>query len=125
MTEKSKHLKLGEEGESIARSYLIKQGYKILATNWGYQKGEIDIIATIDDYIVFVEVKSRSSYYFGDPEESIGKKKLRLLFDTADRFMQIREIALEARFDVISVVFHGETWTIEHIPDAYYPFMNT
>jgi putative endonuclease len=122
---KSKHLKLGEEGESIARSFLIKQGYKILATNWRYHKGEIDIIAAIDDFIVFVEVKSRSSYYFGDPEDSIGIRKLRLLFDTADRFMQVREIALEARYDVISVVFHGETWTIEHIPDAYYPFMNT
>jgi putative endonuclease len=119
------HISLGKQGEAVARNYLIKRGYTILDTNWRYLKGEIDIIATIDDIIAMVEVKTRSTYGFGDPEESIGTKKLRLLYDTADRYMTVKEIELEVRYDVISVVFHGDTWTIEHIPDAYYPFMNT
>ncbi|HEX5002934.1 MAG TPA: YraN family protein [Bacteroidia bacterium] len=119
------HIALGKRGEAIARNFLIKSGYRIRACNWKYLKGEIDIIAETGDVIVMVEVKSRSSLFFGDPEEAIGKKKLRMLFDTAARYMDVTGCELEVRYDVITVVFHGETWTIEHIPDTYYPFMNT
>lgn len=125
MTHSNTHITLGKQGEAAARNYLVQQGYEILETNWSYNKGEIDIIALTPEYVVMVEVKTRSTYDFGDPEESIGTKKLRKLFDTADRYMELKEIDREVRYDVITVVFHGNTWTIEHIPDAYYPFMSS
>ena len=64
------HNKLGKEGELIAFMFLQKEGFHILKTNWCYQKSEVDIIAQKDDFLVFIEVKTRGSKKFGKPEES-------------------------------------------------------
>ena len=62
------HNKLGEEGELIAFMFLQKEGFYILKTNWRYQKSEVDIIAQKDNFLVFIEVKTRGSKKFGKPE---------------------------------------------------------
>ena len=81
---------IGKLGEQIAVSYLQKQGYKLVETNFYKHWGEIDIVA-IDpkasgekDVLVFVEVKTRMEYDFITPEESISNKKIRSLKKTAE-----------------------------------------
>jgi len=71
----AEHNEIGKYGENIAFDYLLKNGYKIKERNWRFGKGEIDVIAEENNTIVIVEVKTRSSEYFGDPEESVSRKK--------------------------------------------------
>jgi len=77
-----KRKKLGESGEKIAEDYLINKGYKIIGRNVRLPVGEIDIIAKDGDYIVLVEVKTKTQFDQGRPEEMINyhkSKKLQLL----------------------------------------------
>lgn len=71
----AKHNELGKEGEKRAVQYLQDDGYEILDINWTFQKAEIDIIAQKDNYLVIVEVKTRSSLDFGDPQDFVNQKK--------------------------------------------------
>ena len=69
--------KLGENGEQFAADYLTKIGYQIMSRNWRVREGELDIVARDQNgLIIFVEVKTRTSIAFGDPLESIDRKKL-------------------------------------------------
>ena len=65
----------GEKGESLAKSFLVKNGYTIIDTNFRTKTGEIDIIAKKNEIIVFIEVKTRSSLTYGYPYEAVGYKK--------------------------------------------------
>ena len=118
------HNDLGARGEQIATEYLIRKGFRILERNWRYYKAEIDIIAIDNNELVIVEVKTRSVHYHADTDDLIGKRKLLQLYEAADRFVEVRNMEQEVRYDLVTVVIHGETWTIEHIPDAFYPFMS-
>lgn len=69
--------KLGENGEQFVADYLTKIGYQIMSRNWRVREGELDIVARDQNgLIIFVEVKTRTSIAFGDPLESIDRKKL-------------------------------------------------
>lgn len=117
----AKHNELGKKGEEIARNYLYKKGYKILATNWRYKKDEIDIIAKDGNFLVIVEVKTRSSNYFGEPELAVTKKKQIFLIRAAERYINLNNINTETRFDVISIIITPKKNIIKHIDDAFYP----
>ena len=118
------HNDVGKKGEDIAFNFLKKNGYQVLDRNWGYKKGEIDIIAIHDNHLVIVEVKTRSVYYHAETDDMIGNRKLKKIYETADRYIELKNIDLEVRYDLIIVILHGSTWTVEHITDAFYPFMN-
>jgi putative endonuclease len=117
----SQHYELGKKGEELATVFLEEEGYKILHRNWRFGKDEIDIIAQTDKFLVIVEVKTRSTDYFGDPEEAVDKQKQRFLVRAADVYIKQKEIDLEVRFDIISIIFEKGTHTIRHIEDAFYP----
>ncbi len=117
----AEHNDLGKKGEEIAEEYLKQKGYTVLATNWHYGKTEIDIIASQGGYIVFVEVKTRSTAYFGEPYTSVTKSKQKSLILTANAFVIQRNINLDARFDIISIVFKNGQPHIEHLERAFYP----
>ena len=68
-----KHI-LGKKGETIAKEYLLEKSYSIVEKNWRYVKAEIDLIAQKEDVIVFVEVKTRSSNNYGDPESFVSDR---------------------------------------------------
>ena len=119
------HNDLGKKGEAIAFNFLKKQGYTILERNWVFGKGELDIVAIHDNHLVIVEVKTRSVYYHAETDDLLGKRKLHLLYETADKYVEMKNIEREVRYDLLIVIFHGDTWTVEHITDAFYPFMNT
>lgn len=67
--------KLGQQGEELAVQYLQEKGYTILHTNWRFKFIEIDIIASRNNTLHFIEVKTRRSTRYGQPEESVGIKK--------------------------------------------------
>ena len=113
------HNKLGKDGELIAFMFLQKEGFHILKTNWCYQKSEVDIIAQKDDFLVFIEVKTRGSKKFGKPEEAIDKKKISLYKDAAEGYLEQYPSEAEIRFDVISIVISKDETQIEYFPDAF------
>ena len=115
----AKHNKLGKEGELIAFMFLQKENFRILKTNWCYQKAEVDIIAQKAGFLVFFEVKTRGSKKFGKPEEAINKKKITLYKDAAEGYLEQYPSEAEIRFDVISIVISKDETQIEYFPDAF------
>ena len=113
--------KLGREGEAAARQYLEQNGYQVLETNWRHLKYEIDIIAQNGDTIVFIEVKTRSTDEFGEPETFVSPRQQRFLVTAADFYIQEREIELNARFDILALLPNNASFIIKHIPEAFYP----
>ena len=116
------HNELGKKGEEVALNFLRKKGYEILELNWRHRKAEIDIIARVDEVLIFVEVKSRSSDYFGRPETFVDTKKQQLIADAASVYMEEIGHEWEVRFDIISVLFHNEAYqSVDHFKDAFFP----
>ena len=97
---------LGEKGENLAAEYLKKKGYIIRDRNWVSGKKELDIVAENNDFIVFVEVKTREFEKYKNtlPEENITYSKLRKLNKIANAYLRLKNLEDEAyRFDAISV----------------------
>lgn len=109
---------VGIRGEEISTNYLKDKGYKILERNYRKSYGEIDIIATKNNVLVFVEVKTRTSNQFGTPLEQITQKKLKTLTKTAQFYSQSHnELTNELRVDAISVLLDNSNnlVNIEHV----------
>ena len=106
----------GDGGEEKAISYLKKHGYKILKTNFRTNIGEIDIIAKDGKEYVFVEVKFRSSDYFGRPSEAVNIYKQRKIRNVATIYINKNRLFNEiCRFDVIEVLGNE----INHIQNCF------
>jgi putative endonuclease len=117
----AKHIETGKKGEQVAVNYLKTQGYKILEVNWRFHHLEIDIIAKKDNMIIIVEVKSRTTDYFGFPEEAVNKRKQQYLINATDNYLTENNLDLEVRYDVISIVFENNKQKLYHIEDAFIP----
>lgn len=115
---------LGKNGEKEAVNFLKKEGYLILETNWRYRKLEVDIIASKKDELVIIEVKTRSTDEFGDPELFVSKKKQRNLIKAAHQYITQINFNGETRFDIISILQDNENLVVKHIPGAFYPTLN-
>lgn len=114
-----KHNKLGKDGELIAFMILQKDGYNILHTNWKYQKAEVGIIAQKDGFLIFIEVKTRSSKKYGKPSDAIDKKKISLYKAAVEGYLEQYPSELEVRFDVVNIIIGKDETEIEHIPNAF------
>lgn len=114
---------LGTLGEEMAAKHLHDKGFKILATNWRFGKDEIDIIAEKGEFLVIVEVKTRRSAGFGEPEVFVNQAKQRFLVRATQAYLEKNEVEKETRFDVISIVLNNTTRKINHIEDAFYPVL--
>ena len=96
---------LGLRGEEAAAYFLVRRGYEIVARNWTCFAGEADIIARDGAALVFVEVKTRSSYEKGLPGEAVNKEKRRRYEKIAAAFLSQYEVVdVPLRFDVVSIV---------------------
>ena len=113
----------GAMGEDLAAGYLRQQGYTIRDRNWTSGRTEIDIIAEDNDYIVFVEVKTRSADFQVHPRDAVNVPKQRTIIFAASNYIDRYHINKEARFDIITVIFNGREREIDHIENAYYPTM--
>ena len=110
---------LGIIGEDIATNYLIDKGYQILERNWRSGHKEIDIIALDGDTLVAVEVKTRKSNTYGEPDIAVGAMKQRMLIWAADAYVRYKNLDVDVRFDIISIVITDKEPEIEHIEDAF------
>jgi len=115
----AQHNDLGKLGEDLAAKHMLSLGYKILDRNWIYQKKELDIVATDGDYLVIVEVKSRSTDFFEHPSDAITLPKIKFICRATQAYVDLKDIEMEVRFDVISVIKRNEKFDIEHIEDAF------
>lgn len=115
----AKHNELGTFGEQKAREFLETSGYSILETNYRYGHLEADILAISDNILVVVEVKTRSSTYFGQPQEFVTKEKQNHLIALANHYLETSLLDLEVRFDIIAVLKTKSEFKIGHIENAF------
>lgn len=114
----------GSFGEDQAADFLLKNGYKIVQRNWRYLKGEIDIIAKKDEWLVFIEVKTRRTTDFGNPEAFVTPRQQKLIVSTAHQYLINHDCQEEARFDIIAVVVqNNKVMRVDHIEGAFYPVL--
>lgn len=115
------HNKLGKIGEELAVKFLVAKGYNILEKSWRFNHKEVDIIARDNQTLVFVEVKTRTGNYWGNPEEFVTKQKQKFLISAAEEYIMKSDFNGESRFDIISIVVGEAEPEMEHIVEAYYP----
>ncbi|WP_438961775.1 YraN family protein [Nonlabens sp.] len=119
----AQHNELGKEGEKLAVAHLLEKGYDILTTNYVYLKGEIDIIAQKGNTIVIVEVKTRSTPEFGDPQSFLKPAQIKRLVTTANHYIEHHAgDDIEARFDIVAIIKNKAGTQIEHLENAFYHF---
>ena len=115
--------KNGMLGEQCAAEHLIKKGYEIIGKNVRSRYGEIDVIAKNDEFILFVEVKTRASDYLFRPSEAVTLQKQKKIIKTAQQYLIDNANELQPRFDVIEIVTVSKNdfrvLEIEHIEDAF------
>ena len=116
-----KRKELGDIGEELAKKFLKKKGYRIRETNFRCREGEIDIIAEKKDYLVFVEVRTKTSSGFGSPEESVTSAKKDKLITSALTYMSShKNLPSSWRIDFVGVELgeNGKATRIELIENA-------
>ena len=113
---------LGTFGEKSAARFLRRNGYRIVDMNYSCRFGEIDIIASKDGFIVFVEVKLRKNADFAEAREFVSYSKQQRVLKTAQLWLSTKDCDLQPRFDVIEVYapkgMLGSV-TINHIENAF------
>lgn len=111
----------GNLGESMAVTYLQEQGYQILERNWRHRHWEVDIIASKNHLLHFIEVKTRHSLRFGLPEESITREKMQHLRDAAEEYQYHHPHWEYLQFDVLAITLENQTAKeIFLIEDVYF-----
>ncbi len=115
----SKNKELGLEGEQMATDYLLKKEWVILERNYRFSRYEIDLIASKNDLIIFVEVKARSNTSFGLPEHFVDEKKAENIIIAANHYISEQNWDGNIRFDIIAII-KKERMELEHIEDAFY-----
>lgn len=111
--------KTGKEGEQQAGDYLQSKGYEILVRNYRFKHAEIDLIVKKGSFIVFVEVKTRSYSFYGEPEAFVDSKKAATVIFAAENYTYENKYEGNIRFDIVSVKM-GSNPEIVHFEDAFY-----
>ncbi|MBE2218835.1 MAG: YraN family protein [Ignavibacteria bacterium] len=116
-------MRLGKHGEGFAKKYFESLGYEFVSENYRYERAETDLIFKDDvkKLLVFVEVKTRRSKKFGEPEESITEKKMEQMIKSAQGFLMTHEgyDDYEKRFDIAAIMNENGRMKINHIENAF------
>ena len=99
----AQHNKTGSQGEAMAADHLTGKGFTILQLNWRHSHWEVDIIASKDGILHFIEVKTRRTKKFGHPEEAVTKKKIQNLVNAAEEYLYREPQWQRIQFDVLSI----------------------
>ncbi len=114
---------LGKYGENLAKKYLLNKGYKVLAENYRSFAGEIDLIVSKKDYIIFIEVKTRTSSNFGLPQEAVDSKKINRIRKIAIHFLNndcfLSNLKYKKRFDVIAIFITSKKAKLKHFKNVF------
>lgn len=122
MQKKNNTVSKGREAEEQASKFLISKGYQILDRNSYHDHCELDIVAfdTIANQVVFVEVKSNKTAFFGRPEYQVDRKKIRFLYRAAELWLQKSPYnRYSCRFDVVGIILKGDPLHITHYENAF------
>jgi putative endonuclease len=115
-----KRIPLGLRGEQIARRYLRRRGYLILAQNYRVAGAELDLVTLDREELVFVEVKTRSSDGLGLPQEAVDETKQAHIRRAAASYVAARHARkIKVRFDVVAITGTGRRRKLELIKDAF------
>lgn len=113
------NIEKGKAGEKIAKDYLIKNGYRVLETNYRNRLGEIDIITFYNDILVFIEVKSRTNINYGYAYEAVNYKKQRKIINTSLVYIKNKNLdKFQLRYDIIEVYMTNKL-SVNHIENAF------
>ena len=116
-------MSLGKEGELIAKKYFGSLGYELVAENYRYNRAETDLIFKDEKnkVLIFIEVKTRRTKTFGEPEEAVTQKKQEQMVKSAEGFLMTRlEFDdYEKRFDVAAIMIEDGEVKINHIENAF------
>lgn len=118
----AQHNLLGKKGEDLAVDFLINKGYIILDRNYRYERAEVDILAKKDQTLAVIEVKTRSTTDFGNPQDFVKPKQIERLVNAVDAYITSNLLDLEVRFDIIAIVRSGDKYDIDHLENAFYHF---
>lgn len=118
----AQHNELGKKGEQLAVDFLEQKGYAILERNYRFNKAEVDIIAKTGDILAIIEVKTRSTTDFGNPQDFVKPKQIQRLVTAVNEYVNINALDLEVRFDIIAIIKKHKTFKIEHLENAFYHF---
>lgn len=114
----------GRFAEDIACRFLESNGYTILDRNYRFLGSEVDIVAFIENEIVFVEVRSKQSSKFGHPEETVSKSKQKAIIQAAEAWLYERRMeGARIRFDVLAILtdYSADTnQVVEHFRNAFW-----
>ena len=115
------HNETGKRGEELAAEFLQNKGYIVLEKNWRRGYLEVDLICMDKQYLVLVEVKTRADLRHGTPEEFVTRKKEKNLLEAAEKYIEIKGLENEIRFDIVSVwdMENGSEARISHIEEAF------
>jgi putative endonuclease len=108
------HNKTGITGEAMAVNWLREQGLNLLHLNWRHSHWEVDIIASKDAVLHFIEVKTRRTKKFGHPEEAVSKKKIRNLINASEEYLYQHPQWKRIQFDILSITI------LQHEPVEYF-----
>ena len=97
------HNQTGIIGEKLAVEYFIKKDFTILHKNWRHSHWEVDIIASQNDVLHFIEVKTRRSKKFGFPEEDVTRKKIENLINASEEYLFLYPQWTKIQFDILSI----------------------
>jgi putative endonuclease len=99
----AKHNETGSLGEKMAIEYLSGKGYIILHQNWRHSHWEVDIIASKENTLHFIEVKTRRTKNFGQPEDKVNKKKIQNLINASEEYLHLHPEWKRIQFDILSI----------------------
>ncbi len=118
----AKHNELGKRGEQLAVDFLTEKGYTIAARNYRFNKAEVDILAKKDNILAVIEVKTRSSTDFGNPQDFVKPKQIQQLVKAVDYYVTDNNLDIEVRFDIIAIIKQNNRFSIEHLQNAFFHF---
>lgn len=118
----AQHNELGKKGEQLAVEFLQQKGYTILERNYRFQKAEVDIIAQHLGVVCAIEVKTRSTPEFGNPQEFVKPKQIQQLVKAMDFYITKNDLDVELRFDIVAIIKNKLGTRIEHLEDAFLHF---
>lgn len=116
------HNELGIKGEQLAVNFLVKSGYTIIERNFRFDRAEVDIIALKENILAVVEVKTRNSTDFGNPQDFLKPKQIQRIIKAVDHYITTNSLSYEVRFDIIAIVKEINDFKIEHLKNAFYYF---
>ena len=116
------HNHTGLLGEQMAAKYLMQKGFSILYQNWRHSHWEVDVIASLNNILHFIEVKTRRTKKFGYPEEDVTKKKMENLINASEEFLFLNPDWKKIQFDILSItILKDKPAEYFYIEDVYVP----